>query len=213
MLLFILVALYLPSTLTKGSALYNFLNNLGAVGIIGIVTVLLCLIKLNGEPLMNFSKVAATGVPWNMICLLACVGPLSSAIMSEDAYITQTVIVALKPVLAGKSPMAMYILLTVACVVLTQFMNNSVLLIALTPMMCKLAALVGANPFIITALLVFGLSAAMATPGASSRAGLVYGNSEWIATKDAYFQGILSVVCVLVALLVIGLPLGMLLFN
>ena len=107
----------------------------------------------------------------------------------------------------------MYILLTVACVVLTQFMNNSVLLIALTPMMCKLAALVGANPFIITALLVFGLSAAMATPGASSRAGLVYGNSEWIATKDAYFQGILSVVCVLVALLVIGLPLGMLLFN
>lgn len=213
MLLFILVALYLPSALTKGSALYNFLNNLGAVGIIGIVTVLLCLIKLNGEPLMNFSKVATTGVPWNMICLLACVGPLSSAIMSEDAYITQTVIVALKPVLAGKSPMAMYILLTVACVVLTQFMNNSVLLIALTPMMCKLAALVGANPFIITALLVFGLSAAMATPGASSRAGLVYGNSEWIATKDAYFQGILSVVCVLVALLVIGLPLGMLLFN
>lgn len=212
MLLFILAALYLPSTLIKGSALYTFLNNLGAVGIIGIVTVLLCLIKLHGAPLMNFSKVAATGVPWNMICLLACVGPLSSAIMSEDAQITQTVLVALKPILAGQSPMVMYTLITVVCLVLTQFMNNSVLLIALTPMLCKLADLVDANPFIITALLVFGLSAAMATPGASSRAGLVYGNSEWIATKDAYTQGIISVVCVLIALLVIGIPLGMLLF-
>ena len=148
-----------------------------------------------------------------MICLLACVGPLGSALMSEDAQITKAILSLLKPILAGQTPLAMYALITIICLVLTQFMNNTVLLVALTPILCKIAGLVGANPFIITAILVFALSAALATPGASSRAGLVFGNEEWIATKDAYFQNILSVVCVLIAMLAVGLPLGMLLFN
>lgn len=107
----------------------------------------------------------------------------------------------------------MYALITILAVLLTQFMNNTVLLVALTPMLCQLSGLIGADPKIITALLIFGLSAAMATPGASSRAGLVFGNAEWITTKDAYLQGILSVCCIMIALLLAGLPLGMLLFG
>ena len=57
--------------------------------------------------------------------------------------------------------------------------------------------------------MIFALSSALATPGASSRAGLVFGNSEWISTGQAYFQGIISVVCVIIALLCVGVPLGM----
>lgn len=212
LLLFILLALYLPSVLSKESTLYMILNNLGAVGVVGIATVLLLVIPINGQPLMDFQKTASAGIQWNMICLLACVGPLGSALMSENANITKSILVALQPILAGQSPMTMYIFLIVICLVLTQFMNNTVLLVVLTPMLCKLAGLVNANPFIITAILVFALSAALATPGASSRAGLIFGNTEWIATKDAYLQGILSVVSVMLALLIVGLPLGILLF-
>ena len=213
LLVFILVALYLPSTLDKESALYLFLNNLGPVGVIGIVTVFLCLVNFKQKPLLDFAKTAAQGVPWNMICLLACVGPLGAALMHENAQITPAILSLLKPLLAGQSPLVMYALITIIGLVLTQFMNNTVLLVAMTPILCKIAGLMGANPMIITALLVFGLSAALATPGASSRAGLVFGNVDWISVKDAYFQSIISVVCVLIALLVIGLPLGMLLFS
>ena len=212
LLIFILVALYLPSTLSKESLLYTILNNLGPVGVVGIVTVLLCLIRSKQKPMMDFAKTAAQGVPWNMICLLACVGPLGTALMHEDAQITPAILSLLKPILAGQSPFMMYALITIIGLILTQFMNNTVLLVALTPILCKIAGLMGANPLIITALLVFGLSAALATPGASSRAGLVFGNVEWIAVKDAYFQNIISVVCVLIALLAVGIPLGMLLF-
>ena len=61
-------------------------------------------------------------------------------------------------------------------------------------------------------LMIFGLSAALATPGASSRAGLVFGNTEWITTGQGYFFGIISVVCVIITLLCVGLPLGAILF-
>lgn len=212
LLVFILVALYLPSTLDKESALYAFLNNLGPVGVVAIVTIFLCIMTIGQKPLLDFAATAAQGVPWNMICLLAAVGPLGSALMSENAQITPAILGLLKPILAGQSPFVMYALIVIISLVLTQFMNNTVLLVALTPILCKIAGLVGANPMIITALLVFGLSAALATPGASSRAGLVFGNVEWITNKDAYFQSIISVACVMIALLVIGLPLGMLLF-
>ena len=115
----------------------------------------------------------------------------------------------MKPIFAGQSPMMIYILVCVICCVLTQFMNNTVLLVAMTPLMCQLAQAFGANPVLVAVLMIFALSAAMATPGASSRAGLVFGNTEWISTKQAYFQGIVSVVCVIIALLCIGIPLGM----
>ena len=65
------------------------------------------------------------------------------------------------------------------------------------------------DSFIMAVLMIFALSSALATPGASSRAGLVFGNSEWISTGQAYFQGIISVVCVIIALLCVGVPLGM----
>ena len=213
MLFFILVCLYLPSTLPKGSSLYIFLTNLGPVGVIALVIILLCLFTHKNEPLLDFVHLAAQSIPWNMICLLAAVGPLGTALMHQEANITPTILLALKPLLAGQSPFMLYASITLFAVMLTQFMNNTVLLVALTPMLCQLAGLLGANPLLITALLIFALSAAMATPGASSRAGLVFGNAEWITTKDAYQQGILSVCCITLALLLIGLPLGLLLFG
>lgn len=213
MLFVILFLLYLPSTLPKEGSLYRFVTDLGPVGVIALVIVILCLMTDQQKPLLDFARMATQGIPWNMICLLAAVGPLGTALMHPEANITPTVLQTLQPLLAGQSPFVMYALITLLAVLLTQFMNNTVLLVALTPMLCQLATLIGASPKIITALLIFGLSAAMATPGASSRAGLVFGNSEWITTKDAYSQGILSAFCIIIALLIAGLPLGMLLFG
>ena len=139
-------------------------------------------------------------------------GPLGSALMSSDAGITKAILAGLKPVLAGQSPMALYIVTIVVACVLTQFMNNTILLVVMTPMLCTISGMVGANPVLIAAILIFGLTAALATPGASSRAGLVFGNTEWIDVKQAYVQAILSVLAVVIALIVVGLPLGGILF-
>lgn len=91
-------------------------------------------------------------------------------------------------------------------------MNNTILLVVLTPMLCTIAGMIGANPVLITAILIFGLTAALATPGASSRAGLVFGNTEWIDVKQAYIQAILSVVAVILVLGIVGSPMGSVLF-
>lgn len=212
LLAFLLVALYIPSVLPDG-LLKTILQAQSSTGVAILLVVILCVVRFDGKPALNFAEVAKESVPWSMICLLAAVGPLGTALMSGDTGITKAIMASLKPVLAGQSPMILYILtIVVACVIELQFMNNTILLVVMTPMLCTISGMVGANPILIAAILIFGLTAALATPGASSRAGLVFGNTEWIDIKQAYIQAVLSVVAVAIALVVVGIPAGMFLF-
>lgn len=201
----------MPSMLPEGF-LKTLLSAQGAIGICLVFILILSAVRFNGKPTLNFVELAKKSIPWNMVCLLSAVGPLGTALMSQDAGFTKAIMATLKPIMAGQSPMIFYILTVVVACVLTQFMNNTILLVVMTPMLCTISGMIGANPILIAALLIFGLTAALATPGASSRAGLVFGNTEWIDTKQAYVQAILSVAAVIVALLVVGIPVGNMLF-
>lgn len=211
LLIILWVALYIPSVLPD-NLLKTILSAQGAVGIVIAFIVLLCVICFDKKPTLDFIALAKHSIPWNMICLLSAVGPLGTALMSQETGFTKTILGILKPLMASQSPLTFYVVTIVVACILTQFMNNTILLVVLTPMLCTISGMIGANPTLICALLIFGLTAALATPGASSRAGLVYGNSEWIDTKQAYIQAILSVVAVILALLLVGIPLGSLLF-
>ena len=211
LLVILLVALYMPSMLPDGF-LKTLLSTQGAIGICLVFILILSAVRFNGKPNLNFAELAKKSVPWNMVCLLSAVGPLGTALMSSDAGFTKAGMATLKPIMAGQSPMVFYILTILVACVFTQFMNNTILLVVLTPMLCSISGMIGANPILIASLLIFGLTAALATPGASSRAGLVFGNTEWIDTKQAYVQAILSVATVIVALLVVGIPVGNMLF-
>ncbi len=211
LLLFLLVALYIPSILPDG-LLKTILKAQSSTGVAIFLVVVLCVARFDGKPTLDFMAVAKEAVPWNMVCLLAAVGPLGTALMSSDTGITKAIMAMLKPVLAGQSPIALYIVTILIACILTQFMNNTILLVVMTPMFCTISGMVGANPVLIAAILIFGLTAALATPGASSRAGLVFGNTEWMDVKQVYIQTILSVVAVAITLIVVGLPLGGILF-
>ena len=227
MLVFLLVALYIPSVLPDG-LIKTMLSAQGATGLCIIMLLVLSLVHFDDKPALDFVKLAKESIPWNMVCLLTAVGPLGDALMSSDTGFTKTIMAILKPVLAGQSPLdklcrgfatgrrgsptMFYIFTIVLACVLTQFMNNTILLVVMTPMFCTIAGMIGANPVLVAAFLIFGLTAALCTPGASSRAGLVFGNTEWIDVKQAYIQAILSVVAVALVLVVIGIPLGSALF-
>lgn len=207
LLIFVLLALYIPSVLPDG-LLNTMLSAQSATGVVMLILVVLSVVHFDGKPALDFLEMAKKAIPWNMVILLTAVGPLGDALMSSDTGFTKTIMGILKPVLAGQGPVVMYVFTIILACVLTQFMNNTILLVVMTPIFCTIAGMVGANPTLVAAFLIFGLTAALCTPGASSRAGLVFGNTEWINVKQAYIQAILSVVAVIIVLAVIGIPLG-----
>ena len=177
------MALYIPSVLPDG-LIKTMLSAQGATGLCIIMLLVLSFVYFDGKPAIDFVELAKKSIPWNMVCLLTAVGPLGDALMSSDTGFTKAIMATLKPIMAGQSP----------------------------TMFCTIAGMVGANPILVASILIFGLTAALCTPGASSRAGLVFGNTEWIDVKQAYIQAVLSVVAVILVLAVIGIPLGSVLF-
>ena len=136
----------------------------GATGLCIIMLLVLSFVYFDGQPAIDFVELAKKSIPWNMVCLLTAVGPLGDALMSSDTGFTKAIMATLKPIMAGQSPTMFYIFTIILACVLTQFMNNTILLVVMTPMFCTIAGMVGANPILVASILIFGLTAALCTP-------------------------------------------------
>ncbi len=57
-------------------------------------------------------------------------------------------------------------------------------------------------------VIVYTAMSAYATPAASSQAALIFGNNEWIKTKDAYLNGFIIIFVSFIVLVSVAIPLG-----
>lgn len=167
----------------------------------------------NGKPFFNFKKVAAQdAVPWDPIMLLSATVPLGNALKSPDAGIMELVSNFAMNYMEGLSPIVFYIAVAVFLGLLTQIAHNLVLLAAFTPMFCAVGMALNMSPELIAMIASIMLTAALGTPAGSTRSGMLFGNSEYIALGDCYKLGWFSLLAHLIACCAIGIPLGMLMF-
>lgn len=204
--------MYLPSLLPEEWALTAFLNQMGVLGVGAILIVFLGVGRTHGEKLCQIDKLAKEAVPWQIVFLMVANAVIGSALESEDAGIIAGIHAVFGPLVENLSPVMFYLVLILLYGITTQFVHNIVLLAVFTPVALQFGTLVGANPVTVTFIGIIILSAALATAGASSRSGLVFANTEWIAPKWAYYLGIMSVVLVMIAYALIGVPLANLMF-
>lgn len=206
------VMMYLPSLLPKDMPLAQFLNQMGVLGVGAILLVFLGVGRSHGEKLCKIDELAKNAVPWQIVFLMVANAVIGSALELEDAGIIAGIHALFGPIVQGLSPVMFYIVLILLYGIFTQFVHNIVLLAVFTPIALQLGTMIGANPITITFIGIVILSVALATAGASSRSGLVFANTEWIAPKWAYYLGIVSVILVMIAYAIVGIPLANLLF-
>lgn len=207
-----LIAMYLPSLLPADWMFTKILNLLGILGIGALLLVGLGVARTKGMKLAEVDKLATEGVPWKITFLMVGNAVIGAALSSEQAGIIAWINTIFGPMVQGLSPIMFYLVLILIYGIVTQFVHNIVLLTIFTPVALNFGTMVGANPVTITFIGLVILSAALATAGASSRSGLVFGNTEWIAPKWAYTLGVGSVVLVMIAYALIGVPLANLMF-
>ncbi|MBP2641419.1 MAG: hypothetical protein H6Q66_2370 [Firmicutes bacterium] len=208
-----ILALLAPQVVPKTTAIGAVLAKFTVPATIAALMAIICLIKTkDGQPLTSFQRLGANGTNWSIIVLMACTVPLGNALELKDAGIIQALTTTWTPLLSNLHPFLFYALSFFIALVITQFVHNLVLLTIMTPILTTLAVSIGANPIIVTLGLILAIMAAIATPGASSRSALVFGNTEWVAPKDAYIFGIWAAFSAYLIIVVLGIPLGMLLF-
>lgn len=207
-----IVLLMIPSLLPKTWAFSIILNKWGSAGIvIAVVMVMMC-IRVDGKPLLDFTKHGRDGVLWDPIVLTAVALPLSNALMAEETGISAWLQVTLEPMLNGQPKLMFLFCAFGLALILTNFSNNGMVGLIFMPIILSFCGTFGLNPAAMAVILIFTVHVALITPASCPMAGLMFSNPEWIKPKDIYKYGFPTLLITIFAVVFIGNPLGTALF-
>lgn len=208
----LIVLLLVPSILPKSWGITAVLNGIGTTGIVMLLCALMTMIKINGQPLMNFGKIAAKGVQWEVIILTAVVIPIAAVLTADATGIKPFLLQILAPIFMGKPPLFFIMLVVLLSVVVTNLCNNGVTGVLFITLTYDLGVQMGVNSSILAVIIIFCVHLAILTPAGSPMAALLHGNKNWVAAKAVYKYGLLAVFLTAILIIVLGIPLANILF-
>ena len=210
-LIALVVMLLIPGFLPATNPIAAFLKAIGNTGVCILLVTVMCFLKIDGKSLLPFKKMVDDGIQWGIILLLAVVQPLSTLMTSADSGITPALMNLLGPIFMGKSPAFFIVVIGLIAAVVTNFMNNGAIGIALMPFVYTYCTASGIDPSMSVFIVVMSVHLAFLTPAASSSAALLHGN-EWGNTKAIWSTSPLVILSSWAVITVITLTLGNLLF-
>lgn len=209
----LIVLLLVPSVLPQTFFLAALLKKLDAVGTAMLLVVMMCALKVDGKPILNFKEVCSKGMQWDVLMLTAVVMPLSSVLTADETGVTDFLLKVLSPLFEGRSAITFLMIAVFSAVIITNFAVNNVVGAILLPVFYPFALQLGIAPLALTSLLVFTCHFALLTPAASPMAALLHGNTQWCRTTDIYKYGFLIVISSMIVSWVVGIPYALFLFQ
>lgn len=201
-----LLKLFLPNF-----GLTWLLSQWGIIGVMLLVISLALVIRLDGEPFMNYRS-AAKGIDWDMIYLFAVILPFSSILTSDVTGIKVFLIQTLSPLFLGKSFLFFAAIVLLLGTLITNVANNAVLLVIFINICCPICESMGVSPVPLIMCMLFCFQLAYMTPAASAPAAFVFGNTSWIKASAMYKYIAIILALLFVVCFAIGMPLASLIF-
>ena len=196
----------------EGWALKSYLNTIGLAGLVMLCIVLASIIRVDGKPLINFIEMATQGIQWNVFLITAFSIPLMTLLTNSETGIMPSLMTVLMPILGGHSPMIFVVVVLIVSVLLTNCLNNMVVIMIMIPILCGYALEMGLNPALLITMLIITGYLAVLLPAGSPLTAIMFSYKEWMSMKIAWIYGGLILVIWILVMLVIGFPLGNLLF-
>lgn len=190
----------------------KYLSSLGTATPTLIGVVLLCVIYVDGKPVMNFKDSAANGVPWGGLIFNAAVLVMSAALVLEKVGISKYLIKTITPMVKGMSPMFFILTVVGLCTILTNFASNTVCATVFYSIAAPIAISMGnVNVVALAAMIGASASYAYATPPATMPTAIVAG-SGWIDVRTMFKYGMPLALVSIFFLIVVGYPIASLVF-
>lgn len=207
-----ILLLLLPSVLPKEWTISQFFASIGSTGTLMFLIAIMCLLKYDNKPIMDF-KVMAKGISWDVVILTATVLPLSGFITNDTTGLVPFLSKYLSDLFEGKSTFIFLILVIVLAVILTNFCNNAVTGILLITITFSFASANGIDPIALAVIITYCVHLAILTPAGSPMAAILHGNREWISAGDIYKYGCMALLAICIVIALIGQPLAQIIFN
>lgn len=211
-LIYFFFAMFAPSIFPTTFGIGKFFNSLGQAGSLLLGLGVLSLLQIDGKKIIDFSD-AAKSIQWDIIIMFVATMPISAAISSPDTGVIKFIVSFVTPIFGNMTPIFFSIIFVIAMGVLTQFTHNLVLAAMIPPILYSFCLQLGVtNIELLMTLFTFAISVAIATPGGSTMSALIFANTEWIHMKSAYLYAGTAAIISILTIVVIGFPIGILIF-
>lgn len=205
------VVLWLSPDFLKGvPAVHDLIASVGYVGAPLLAVIVMCLIKIDGKPLLDFNgAMLSGGVAWSAIFLMAASMALGSVINHPDAGIPAFLAATFGGSFGSMAPFAFVVIMAVIAVVITNFTSCTVALtIAATVALALIATVSGVSAGGLAIVLGIGSGFAFMTPPAGTAAAVTVGYG-YVASGEMFRKGAIYAVIFGIISIIIGYYLGM----
>lgn len=191
------------------------IKTMGLIGVVGILMVILAIFytKQDGieKTVINIGSIMSK-IDWVIVILVGCVAPISNLLESDEAGIFALITESLTPLGQTMGAEAFVFIMALLIGLLTQVSHNVLLARVLMPLMVSVGVTLDINPMIMMMTVALPCQIAICTPGASGFAGLLWGNRNWIDTKNCLKYTLLGFLLMIVFNSLIVYPLARLIY-
>jgi len=203
----------LPSlNIPPGFFFTDMVRRLDATGIAIFLTGVSVLIRVKGEPILDFPAVAGKMIQWDVYVMVATAMVVSAALTSEGTGVVSWMLQTFEPILGGHSPTSFFVIMLLFGIVTTSFASALVLGMSLMPIIVAFGEQTGANVEAVTTVFILLVHYSIILPSASVFAAMLWSNKEWISGKDVFNYGALVVVLATVIAIVFIMPFSLIMF-
>lgn len=208
----VLITFFYPFILQlmpKENVVYNLLNGIGQYFAMAFAVCILCLIRVDGEPVCDANDIFKNGTNWGIIFGVGAVLAIGGALSSDDCGVSAWLLSIFENLFSGMSPVLIIAIVAVLCCFVTQFFSNSataiIFLTALAPLAVTLYQQ-GVNVSVFTPIIGIGTLTACLLPSGSGQSAIMLGTDIFAddGQKWALSKGILVLLAVAVGVILAG---------
>lgn len=159
-----------------------------------IAMALLCIIHINGKPITTFREMTSTSTV-TVLLFIGAVSVLGSAISSPDTGISACLANILSPITSSIPIFAVIIIAFLGCIILTNFISNTVCMLLFFSLVVPIASAAGENVSAIIILLCVLACFASLVPSAAITAPFYFGE-QYITVKNSFKSNIMMIIIV-----------------
>jgi len=202
----------LPNFLPDDFVVTQILSNLGPIGVAILVIGIMCLVRIDDTPVLDFKAVAANHINWEVYIMVAAAVAISAAITSPATGVLDMMLIAFDPILGGHSPIMFFVHMLLVAIFSTSFAMNLIVGVTLMPILVTFGIESGANLPAVAATTTLLLHYAIILPSASAFAAMLWSNRTWLTGKEVFKYGATIVIVATLVAITIIMPISLILF-
>ena len=208
-LLLFIVMIILPGTvgLFSQGPISVMLQKLGTVGMCYLMFGVLYIVRIEGERILVFSKVAPQ-IQWDAVALMAIAFTLSPMLTAEGTGVSEWMMQIINPLLGGKPVLVCMILVGIITIILTNVANNTVIMILMITIISVFQKTLPVNIPVMGFMMLYMSQIAFMLPASSFYGAVVHSQAEQVGKKSLYIGAAATIIAAILTMFCIMIPLG-----